>query len=174
MIEPVFIDNCRITVGQYMHYTLSLYLNSYWWVYALPLAVCLALSSVNINFLFVAIVLLFLVFTIVLFVAIIYYALVPEIRFSIMSKEVIVSEVGIDVILKKNTDTKTDDKPKFDSDSVLEKVFLHRKNIKGFEIKDDCLLVLFKEPKFSFIVLPYTSFRRKSDIERTMNFIKGY
>ena len=172
MIEPVFIDDCRISVGQYLRYTLSLYLNSYWWIYAIPLAVCLALSVININFIFVAIVLLFLVFTMILYIVVLYYGLVPECRYSIMLKDAIVSEVGIDIILKKPIDTASEDQSEVEYEQ--EKIFLHRKCIKGFELKDDCLLVLFKQPKFSFVALPYKSFRKTKYLSRVIDFLKNY
>lgn len=172
MIEPVCIEDCRISVGQYLRYTLSLYLNSYWWIYALPLAVCLALSVLNINFIFVAIVLLFLVFTMILYIVVLYYGLVPECRYSIMQKDVVFFEDGIDLILKKpvDTDTENQSEPEYKSENV----FFHRKHIKnifkGMEMKGDCLLLLFKQPKFSFIALPYNSFRDKNDIKRVLDY----
>lgn len=172
MIEPVYIKNCRISVGQYLRYTLSLYLNSYWWMYALPLAVCLALSIVNINFIFVAIVLLFFVFTMILYVVILYYGLVFECRYSIMLKDVVFFEDGIDIILKKpiDTDTENQSEPNYKTENVL----FHRNDIKnhfkGMELKGDCLLLLFKQPKFSFIALPYKSFQNKNDIKRALNY----
>lgn len=172
MIEPVFINECRISAGQYMQYVLGLYMKSCWWMYALPLVACFALSVVNINFLFVAIVLLFLVFTMILFVVVSYYGMVPESRYSIMLKDAIISEVGIDVILKKPIDTEADDNS--EPDYNLEKVFLSKKCLKCFVAKDDCLLILFKQPKFSLLAIPYTSFRSESDLRRAVEFLKGY
>lgn len=170
MIEPVYIDESRVSVGQYLRYTMGLYMESYWWIYVLPLAVCIGLSVVNINFLFVAIVLAFLVFTMILFIVVIYYGLIPESRYSTMLKDTIISEVGIDVILKKRIDIEGHLEP----DYKLEKVFLSKKCIKGFRVKDDCLLVLFKQPKFSFLAIPYTSFKNESDLRRAVEFIKIY
>lgn len=170
MIEPVFIDECRISVGQYMRYTLGLYMRSYWWMYVLPLIICLGLSVININFLFVAIVLLFLVFTMLLFVVVVYYGMVPESRYSIMLKELIFSEAGIDVILKKRIDAEETTEPEY----KLEKVFLPKICIKDFKAKDDNLLVLFKQPKFSFLAIPYTSFKSESDLRRAVEFLKDY
>lgn len=172
MIEPVYIDESRISVGQYMRYTFGLYMKSSWWKYALPLAICLVLSVVNINFLFVAIVLLFLVFTMILYIVVIYYGLVPESRYSTILKDTIVSEAGIDVVLKKLVDTEGDNN--VEPCYTLEKIFLHKSSIKGLEAKDDCLLVLFKQPKFSFLAIPYTSFKNEVDLRRAVEFIIDY
>lgn len=172
MIEPVFINECRISAGQYMQYVLGLYMKSCWWMYALPLAVCLVLSVVNINFLFVAIVLLFLVFTMILFVVVSYYGMVAESRYSIMLKDIIISEVGVDLILKKPIDTEADDNS--EPDYKLEKVFLSKKSLKKIVAKDDCLLLLFKQPKYSFLAIPYNSFKYESDLRRAVEFLKNY
>lgn len=178
MIEPVYINDCRITPLQYMRYALGLYLDKYWWVYALPLAICLALSVVNINFLFVAIVLLFLVFTMILFVVVIYYGMVPESRYSIMLKDVVIFEDGFSIILKEPLETETEDQsePKYKKKEILFHRTEVKKLFKGVELKDDCMLILFKQPKFSFIALPYSAFKYsgKHYIDHAMSFLKDY
>lgn len=172
MVKPVYIEDCRISVERYLHYTLSLYMNRYWWLYALPLIGCLVLSLININFLFVAVVLFFLVYTMILFFVTSYYGLVPESRFSITLKDIIVSDDGIDLILKKTTNTASEEstQPEYE----LEKIFLHRKSFKGFITKGDCLLVLFNKPEFSFLALPYASFESTNDLNHAINLIKKF
>ena len=87
-------------------------------------------------------------------------------------KDTIVSEAGIDVVLKKLVDTEGDNN--VEPCYTLEKIFLHKSSIKGLEAKDDCLLVLFKQPKFSFLAIPYTSFKNEVDLRRAVEFIMDY
>lgn len=168
--HEIHIEASAITIGRYMRYAMTAYMKKRWWLYVLPLVACCALSVININFLFVAIVLLFLVFTMILFIVVIYYGLVPESRFSTLPKEITLDDSGITFRLKKrkyeeNNDDADDVAPKYD----IEEAFLSWREIKGLDTKDDCLLFLLKQPKFSFVAIPYADFTSEIHLRSTVS-----
>ena len=156
---------------------MSAYMNSRWWLYALPVVLCLGLSVININFIFVAIVLLFLVFTMALFIVVVYYGLVPESRFSTNSREIAIDEKGVLLKLKKPIYAKEENTPT-DEKSIqeyeTEEVLVSWNRIKCMEIKTDCLHLVFKRPKFSFIIIPFSSFTETRHLHATMELIRSY
>ncbi len=169
----------KIGVVQYLLYSMTLYMKSWWWAYVLPLALCLALSVWNVNFLFVAVILLFLVFTMILFFVVIYYGLVEESRYSTQSKEVVFDENGVELHLKR-VKTTTDDEHNehTEREQTLtvedEFVLLDWDRFKCVKGNDDCLLLLFKNPKYSLFALPYEVFESEDDLRNALSFIRSH
>lgn len=174
----IHIKENNISIGQYVLYTLSAYMKARWWAYALPVCLCLVLSFKNINFLFVAIILMFLVFTLIQFMVVIYYGLVPESRYSTLPKEIYLNKEGILLELKKKVyndvefseeDSKDDETPDF----VIEKQIIAWDRIDGIIAKDDCLLLAFKRPRYSFLAIPYKSFINETHLRDAVSFIRS-
>lgn len=168
----IHIKENSIDIGKYLRYALSAYLKSWWWAYVLPLALCLALSVVNINFIFAAVVLLFLVFTMILFFVVIYYGLVPESRYSTMKKEMNVSDDGITLFLKKPIvkEENEDDTPEF----KIEEVKLQWELISAVKGTDECLLLQFVAPKYSFLAIPYDAFDDENHLKEMLSIVRTH
>lgn len=177
MKQGIHIDENNITIGRYILYTLSAYMKAWWWAYALPLVVCFALSFKNINFLFAAIILVFIVFNMIQFMVVIYYGLVPESRYSILPKMIDFNEEGILLNLKKkiykeeylNENFEDEDIP----DYAIENAQIPWGKIKGIIAKDECLLLMFKTPRYSFFAIPYSAFTSEEHLRDAVLFIRS-
>ena len=75
------INENKVSAARYESYAMKLYLAQWWWIYLLPVIGCLCLSAFNINFIYVAVILLFIVASLVLSFVYIYYILVEESKY---------------------------------------------------------------------------------------------
>ena len=90
------IGNCCVTAGQYMRHVCLMFMADNWLWMVLPVAVCAILAVwVDVRFLIVALMVLFIVLPMVLALLYIYYGLSPEARWSIMDKTVTLACDGI-------------------------------------------------------------------------------
>lgn len=169
MKEAIYIKENKISIGRYLRYAMELYLRAKWWLYALPLFVCLCLSVINIKFLYVAIILLFLVFTMILFIIEVHYGLVPESRFSTMNKRIKLIEDGLLIYMKDKIDAEEDTSNEKNDEQIL----ISWNMFCGIVAKDNHFLLLFRKPKFSFIVLPYSAFDDVNHLLRVVLFINS-
>lgn len=173
MNNTIRIKENNISIGQYLRYAMTAYMKSWWWAYVLPLALCLCLSVINVNFIFAAIVLLFLVFTMILFFVVIYYGLVPESRYSTQKKEIELSSNGMSLYIKKRItieDNEADETPQF----IIEKVMLDWTMFTHIDGKDECLLLRFVSPKYSFLAIPYEAFEDEAQIREVLSLLRLY
>lgn len=182
-MNTIYIRECSITIGQYLLYTLKEYMRSWWWAYVLPLALCVVLSMVNINFIFVAVILLFLVFTMILFFVVIYYGIVPESRYSTLKKDIQLCDDGIVLHLKRPVvvdESDCNEQEEIDKVPVggvtqeyeIEKVRIKWSNIKRVKGTDECLLLVFKKPRYSFFAIPYEAFDEETHLKETLSMIR--
>lgn len=171
--RTIHIEENNITIGRYVRYAMSAYLKKWWLAYAAPLAVCLCLSVENVNFLFVAIVLLFLVFTMIFFMVVVYYGLVPESRYSILPKEITLCDEGIGLKMRKKTVNDTAEAESEAEKFIIEETTLLWSMIKCVTAKDECLLLMFKSPKFSFLAIPYTAFKDETQLREAITLIRS-
>ena len=90
------IGNCRVSSGQYMRHLFTMFLADYWLWMAMPLAVCAILAIwIDVRFIIVAMMVLFIIMPMVLALLYFYYGFSPEARWSIMEKTVTLDENGI-------------------------------------------------------------------------------
>ena len=92
----MIIGNCRVSSGQYMRHLFTMFLADYWLWMAMPLAVCAILAIwIDVRFIIVAMMVLFIIMPMVLALLYFYYGFSPEARWSIMEKTVTLDENGI-------------------------------------------------------------------------------
>lgn len=168
--SKIYIKENNISPSRYIRYTLGAYMKVWWGAYVLPLVVCAALSVVNINFIFVAIVLLFLVFTMILFMVVVYYGIVPESRYSTLPKDMELDDSGIHIRMKRQTLKDIADEESL-TDYEIEELIIKWDAIKKIEAKDECLLLMFKRPRYSFLAVPYTAFYDVEHLRMIVSFI---
>ncbi len=90
------IDKCCVTSATYMRHLCSLFLADNWLWMVLPVAVCAMLALwVDVRFVIVAMMVLFIILPMVLALLYFYYGLSPEARWSIMEKTVTLSDEGL-------------------------------------------------------------------------------
>ena len=176
--EPVHIDENSISIGQYLRYAMSAYMRVWWWAYALPLLSCLALSVMNVNFLFVAVVLLFLVFIMLLFIVVVYYGIVPESRFSTMVKDMELRDDGVFLKLKKrvekenapeSSDGNEEDIPLYE----IEETIIPWNDFTKIVPKDECMLLMFVRPRYSFLAIPYSAFEDEQHMRDALTVLRS-
>ena len=90
------IGKCNVTAGEYMRHLGFTFLADNWLWMALPLAVCGVLAWwIDVRFIIVALMVLFIVLPMILSLLYFYYGLSPEARWSIMEKTATFNDEGI-------------------------------------------------------------------------------
>lgn len=173
MIEDsVHIGENSISIGQYQSYVFGFYMKKWWWAYVLPLLTCVSLSILNINFIFAAIILLFLVYTMILYIVVSFYGLCVECSYSIMPKEIEMNNDGLFLTLRKKVNNNDDEdaEPKYEFSSVK----IEWQRIERIEAKDKCMLLMFEHPTHSFLAIPYEAFDNEDHLRKTLSIIRSY
>ena len=90
------IENVSVSSGLYMRRLCLLFIADYWLWLVLPVALCAVLALwVDVRFVIVAMMVLFIILPMVLALLYFYYGLSPEARWSIMDKIVTLDDRGI-------------------------------------------------------------------------------
>ena len=90
------IENVSVPSGLYMRRLCLLFIADYWLWLVLPVALCAILALwVDVRFVIVAMMVLFIILPMVLALLFFYYGLSPEARWSIMDKTVTLDDRGI-------------------------------------------------------------------------------
>ena len=127
------------------------YFARYWRLYALPLSILIILTFYNINFLYTILMLCFIVFPIALIMVYFWYLLTGEIRWSILEKEMAISDSGIMLTFEGFTKE------------------LQWNEFSGFSTTGKYLLLKFKIRRFTYFVIPFDVF---ADKEQLRQFVK--
>ena len=127
------------------------YFARYWWLYALPLSILIILTFYNINFLYTILMLCFIVFPMALIMVYFWYLLTGEIRWSILEKEMAISDSGIMLTFEGFTKE------------------LQWDEFSGFSTTGKYLLLKFKIRRFTYFVIPFDVF---ADKEQLRQFVK--
>ena len=127
------------------------YFARYWWLYALPLSILIILTFYNINFLYTILILCFIVYPMALIMVYFWYLLTGEIRWSILEKEIAISDSGIMLTFEGFTKE------------------LQWDEFSGFTTTGKYLLLKFKIRRFTYFVIPFDVF---ADKEQLRQFVK--
>ena len=127
------------------------YFARYWWLYALPLSILIILTFYNINFLYTILILCFIVYPMALIMVYFWYLLTGEIRWSILEKEMAISDSGIMLTFEGFTKE------------------LQWDEFSGFSTTGKYLLLKFKVRRFTYFVIPFDVF---ADKEQLRQFVK--
>ena len=119
-----------------------------WWLLLLPVAVCLLLISLDTRFAYLAVIVAIGMLMIALPV-IYYYALTPESRWSIMEKEVKLTEGGLHLV--------------FTSEKMQEHL-IKWDEIHGTAVSNNCLILRFKNNNYTFLAIPLDSFDGEDEL----------
>lgn len=127
------------------------YFARYWWLYALPLSILIILTFYNINFLYTILILCFIVYPMALIMVYFWYLLTGEIRWSILEKEMAISDSGIMLTFEGFTKE------------------LQWDEFSGFSTTGKYLLLKLKVRRFTYFVIPFDVF---ADKEQLRQFVK--
>lgn len=90
------IENCSISSGVYMRHLCALFLADNWLWMVLPVAVCAVLAIwIDVRFVIVALMVLFIILPMVLALLYFYYGFSPEAQWSIMGKSVTIDDEAL-------------------------------------------------------------------------------
>lgn len=90
------IENVSIPPGMYMRQLCAMFVADNWLWLVLPVALCAVLSIwIDVRFIIVAMMVLFIVLPMVLALLYFYYGLSPEARWSVMDKDMVITRDGI-------------------------------------------------------------------------------
>jgi hypothetical protein len=129
------------TPSDFVRRVAVMWLSRWWWVVALPIAICGVLAINEAMWLFVAMMLLFLLYPGLMMMIYINYAFSPEARHTLYEQTVTISSAGIEInYIEKN---------KVDKFAVSE--------ILDVECGDKHVVVKFKKPRYSHVSIPLTA-----------------
>lgn len=132
------------------------YIARYWWLYALPLSILIILTFYNINFLYTILILCFIVYPMALIMVYFWYLLTGEIRWSILEKEMAISDSGIMLTFEGFTKE------------------LQWDEFSGFSTTGKYLLLKFKVRRFTYFVIPFDVFADKEQLRQFVKMLNSH
>lgn len=134
------IEGCSVSAGKYMRQLCTMFLADYWLWMVLPIAVCAVLAIwVDVRFVIVAMMVLFIVLPMVLALLYFYYGLSPEARWSIMDKAVTIDDNGISLEF---------------SDERMKKHAIGWDDVRYIIEKEDVVLLMLRGRRYTCLMLP--------------------
>ena len=130
-----------MTAGAYMRHLSAMFLADNWLWMVLPLAVCAVLAIwVDVRFIIVALMVLFIVLPMVLALLYFYYGFSPEARWSIMDKQVDLTAEGLELTF---------------TDERMKKHAIPRDSVRSIIEKDDVwMLMMSGGRRYTCLMLP--------------------
>ncbi len=134
------IGNCSVTAGCYMKKLCALFLADNWLWMVAPIAVCALLAVwIDVRFVIVALMVLFIVLPMILSLLYFYYGFSPEARWSIMEKQADIDPEGI-------TLTFTDER--------MKKHAIRWDDVRYIIEKDDVVMLMLKGRQYTCLMFP--------------------
>ena len=134
------VENCCVPSGTYMRHVCLMFLADNWLWMVLPIALCGVLAVfVDVRFVIVALMVLFVVLPMILALLYFYYGLSPEARWSILEKDVVIDNEGITLLF-------TDERMKTHA--------IARDNVRNIIENDDVLMLMLKGKRYTCLMLP--------------------
>ena len=134
------IESCSISSSTYMRHLCAMFLADNWLWMAAPIAVCAILALwIDVRFIIVALMVLFIVLPMILSLLFFYYGLSPEARWSIMEKTTTLDQEGM-------TLTFTDDR--------MKKHAIRWDDVRCIIEKKDALLLMLTGKRYTCLMFP--------------------
>ncbi len=165
MDKTFILKSSSITIRQYVKLVLGLYFKDWWWAYVLPVLVCLILGAFNSNFFYVAVILVFLIFSMMFSFVYIYHGLVPESRYSIKEKEIKITNDGFELIYSEvNSSGNIEERSEILKWDLFKNIFA----------KDEFILVMFNSRKYAFLAIPFNAFEKEDMLKESVLFVSDH
>ena len=134
------IENCSVTTGTYMRHLCMMFLADNWLWMVAPVAVCAVLAVwIDVRFVIVALMVLFVVMPMLLALLYFYYGFSPEARWSIMEKSATVDGQSITLHF---------------TDERMKTHVIQWGDVRTIIEKDDALLLMLKGKRYTCLMLP--------------------
>ena len=134
------IGNSSVTSNTYMRHLCSLFLAENWLWLVAPVAVCAVFAVwVDVRFVIVALMVLFIVLPMILALLYFYYGLSPEARWSIMEKTADIDDEGISLSF---------------TDQRMKKHVIPWGDVRYIIEKDDVWLLMLKSKRYTCLMFP--------------------
>ena len=134
------IENCSVTAGTYMRHLCMMFLADNWLWMVAPVAVCAVLAVwIDVRFVIVALMVLFVVMPMLLALLYFYYGFSPEARWSIMEKSATVDDQSITLHF---------------TDERMKTHVIQWGDVRTIIEKDDALLLMLKGKRYTCLMLP--------------------
>ena len=134
------IENCSVTSSCYMKHLCSMFLADNWLWMVLPVAVCGMLAYfIDVRFIIVAMMILFVILPMLLSLLYFYYGLSPEARWSIMEKTTTFDDSGITLDF---------------ADERMKKHVIPREDVLNIIEKDDTLIIMLRGKRYTSLMIP--------------------
>ena len=138
--DQVTIPDSQVTAGCYMRHLCALFLADNWLWMVAPLAVCTLLAMwIDLRFIIVALMVLFIVLPMILSLLYFYYGFSPEARWSIMEKTAVIDREGLTLAF---------------TDERMKKHVIPRDNVRHIIEKDDAVLLMLKGRRYTCLMFP--------------------
>ena len=133
-------EHCRVTSSTYMRHLCLMFLADNWLWMVAPVAVCAMLAFwLDVRFVIVALMVLFVVMPMLLSLLYFYYGFSPEARWSIMEKTATISDQAITLDF---------------SDERMKKHVITRDDVRVVIEKDDAWLLMLRGRRYTCLMLP--------------------
>ena len=134
------IDNCSVSSSTYMRHLCAMFLADNWLWLVTPVALCALLAIwIDVRFVIVAMMVLFIALPMVLALLYFYYGLSPEARWSIMEKTATINGKGISLNF---------------SDERMKTHVIGWNDVRNIIEKDDVLMLMLKSKHYTCLMLP--------------------
>ncbi|MCF0204558.1 MAG: hypothetical protein HUK12_04580 [Muribaculaceae bacterium] len=160
----VSIGEHKVGTHEYMLMAAKMFLGRYWPLLALPVMVCVGLAAWNTNFLYVAAMVAFLVLPMAQLLVFYKYTLYKEVSFSILLKRLTLTDEGVEI----NYVSENEENPARPSERLPWERFACVTPNKSH------VLLIFRQPKFCFLAIPYSAFGNPADLREAMNLITSH
>lgn len=169
LTDTKITDPFVTTSGDYLSVLMGLWLHRYGWLVVLPILLCAVIGAfVDVRFLFISLMLLFIVVPMVMSFLYTYYMLTPEARRAVTRKYVEISE-GMSIRLVYLPPEKPIySEPKLGEDAPQEEIVVkipEPENISWSDIRkvrytSRFVVYILDTPRLQFVLVPYSAFKK--------------
>ena len=128
--QEMTVESVSVTSSSYMRHLCAMLLADNWLWLVLPVAVCAVMAIwIDVRFVIVAMMILFIIMPMVLALLYFYYGLSPEARWSIMEKSLTIGSDGLELAF---------------TDERMKKHVIHADDVRNIINKEDVVILMLK------------------------------
>ncbi len=147
----------KVSPSIYMRTLMAMWIKRNWWAIALPVAACIALAlTVDVKFVYVALMMVFVVIPPIMMIVYFYHALSPESRMSILLHKLTLDDNGITVTYEPIDEDTPAPRP----------ATLAWSEIKCVTYSRNAMVYRLTSGRYSILYLPYASFASKEGLRQ--------
>ncbi len=154
--KRIMIDTFRIKGEKFCHILFSWHIRKWWLVYAIPVVACLSLSFIDVRFLLVTMMLVFIMIPMMLFFIYFVYGFDADNRYNIMNKTLTADADGITLTIDKEYNSK------------LSTIVVPWHEVVNRQVVVGCIVLVLRSCSYKFLAIPLDSF---SDEQHLRDFI---